>query len=103
MVTLLGKFRKGEKRLSAEERASLEALEEREDVAPGRKRGKRRASGKKSYVEETVVQVRKEDLSWRWIADCRSCGAKVVGNGVPEVGQRLCRCGNCKAVVYLAG
>ena len=50
-----------------------------------------------------IHKVRRDQLSFRWSADCPACGFKVVGNGHPTAGQRLARCGRCKIALVLEG
>ena len=50
-----------------------------------------------------IHKVRRDQLSFRWSADCPACGFKVVGNGHPTPGQRLARCGRCKVTLVLEG
>ena len=50
-----------------------------------------------------IHKVRRDQLSFRWSADCPACGFKVVGNGHPNPGQRLARCGRCKVTLVLEG
>ena len=47
--------------------------------------------------------VRKDLLKFRWSLECPGCGFKVTGNGQPQPGQRLARCGRCKVVLVLGG
>ena len=47
--------------------------------------------------------VRKDLLTFRWSLECPGCGFKVTGNGQPQPGQRLARCGRCKVVLVLGG
>ncbi len=47
--------------------------------------------------------VRQDQLKFRWIAECPACGFKVAGDGNPQPGQRLARCGRCKLNIYLKG
>ena len=50
-----------------------------------------------------IHKVRRDQLSFRWSADCPACGFKVVGHGHPTAGQRLARCGRCKVTLVLEG
>ena len=43
--------------------------------------------------------VRREMLKFRWSLECPGCGLKVTGEGQPQPGQRLARCGRCKLVL----
>ena len=47
--------------------------------------------------------VRKDLLKFHWSLECPGCGFKVTGNGQPQPGQRLARCGRCKLVLVLGG
>ena len=47
--------------------------------------------------------VRRDLLKFRWSLDCPGCGFKVTGEGQPQPGQRLARCGRCKVVLVLGG
>ena len=47
--------------------------------------------------------VRREILKFRWSLECPGCGFKVTGEGQPQPGQRLARCGRCKVVLVLGG
>ena len=47
--------------------------------------------------------VRQDQLKFRWITECPACGFKVAGDGNPQQGQRLARCGRCKLNIYLKG
>ena len=49
------------------------------------------------------TKVRKDQLKFRWTAECPECGFKVAGDGTPSSGQRLARCGRCKTVMFLGG
>jgi predicted RNA-binding Zn-ribbon protein involved in translation (DUF1610 family) len=48
------------------------------------------------------VQVSAKAVSFHWSAPCPSCGRKVTGQGIPQSGQRLARCGGCRSQLYLA-
>ena len=45
----------------------------------------------------------KDLLTFRWSLECPGCGFKVTGDGQPQTGQRLARCGRCKLVLVLGG
>ena len=45
--------------------------------------------------------VPKDLLTFRWSLECPGCGFKVTGDGQPQPGQRLARCGRCKLVLVL--
>ena len=47
--------------------------------------------------------VRGDRLKFRWSVECPDCGFKVAGEGQAKPGQRLARCGRCKAVLVLGG
>ena len=47
--------------------------------------------------------VPKDLLKFRWSLECPACGFKVTGDGQPQPGQRLARCGRCKVVLVLGG
>ena len=47
--------------------------------------------------------VRRDLLKFRWSLECPGCGFKVNGDGQPQPGQRLARCGRCKVVLVLGG
>ena len=47
--------------------------------------------------------VRRDLLKFRWSLECPGCGFKVTGEGHPQPGQRLARCGRCKVVLVLGG
>ena len=54
-------------------------------------------SGKKVGNQQRMV--RRDLLKFRWSFECPGCGFKVTGNGQPQPGQRLARCGRCKLVL----
>ena len=47
--------------------------------------------------------VRRDMMKFRWGLECPGCGFKVTGEGPPQPGQRLARCGRCKVVLTLGG
>ena len=47
--------------------------------------------------------VRRDLLKFRWSLECPGCGFNVTGEGQPQPGQRLARCGRCKVVLVLGG
>ena len=47
--------------------------------------------------------VRRDLLKFRWSLECPGCGFKATGEGQPQPGQRLARCGRCKLVLVLGG
>ena len=58
-------------------------------------------SGKKGGGTQRMV--RREILKFRWSLECPGCGFKVTGDGQPQPGRRLARCGRCKLVLVLGG
>ena len=57
--------------------------------------------GKKGGGQQRMV--RRGLLQFRWSLECPGCGFKVTGDGQPQPGQRLARCGRCKVVLVLGG
>ena len=55
--------------------------------------------GKKGGGPQRMV--RRDLLKFRWSLECPGCGFKVNGDGQPEPGQRLARCGRCKLTLVL--
>ena len=53
--------------------------------------------------QPVIHKVRRDQLIFRWSTDCPACGFKVNGAGHPSAGQRLARCGRCKATLVLDG
>ena len=49
------------------------------------------------------LKVRMDMLRFRWSLECPGCGFKVNGDGQPQLGNRLARCGRCKVVLVLGG
>ena len=47
--------------------------------------------------------LRRDHLNIRWTAECPECGFKVAGDGQPQAGERMARCGRCKTVMFLEG
>ena len=47
--------------------------------------------------------VHKDLLTFRWSLECPGCGFKATGNGQPQPGQHLARCGRCQEVLVLGG
>ena len=45
--------------------------------------------------------VRQDQLRFHWTTECPACGFKVAGNGNPQAGQRLARCGHCKLNIFM--
>ena len=91
-TSLLGRSRPSEK-LTREEITALDKATVPEPPAkpPGKKGG------------GTQRMVRKDLLKFHWSLECPGCGFKVTGNGQPQPGQRLARCGRCKLVLVLGG
>ena len=58
-------------------------------------------SGRKGGGQQRTV--RRGLLKFRWSLQCPGCGFKVTGEGQPQPGQRLTRCGRCKVVPVLGG
>ena len=89
-TSLLGRSRPSE-RLTGEEIAALDKATVPEPPAkpPGNKGG-----GPQRMVPKDL-------LTFRWSLECPGCGFKVTGNGQPQPGQRLARCGSCKLVLVL--
>ena len=61
---------------------------------------RRRRSNRRSRMSRRAVvpseRSSKDLLKFRWSIECPDCGFKVTGNGQPQPGQRLARCGRCK-------
>ena len=89
----LGRSRPSEK-LTREEVAALDNATLPPE--PPAKAPENRGSGLK-------LKVRKDLLQFRWSLECPGCGFKVTGDGQPQLGQRLARCGRCKVVLVLGG
>ena len=96
--SLLGQSRPREK-LSKEEIAALEATMPEPRPQPASKPAK--PVGKKGGGPQQMV--RRDLLKFRWSLECPGCGFKVTGDGQPQPGQRLARCGRCKVVLVLGG
>ena len=92
---LLGRSRPREK-LSKEEIATLDKV-----AVPPAPPAKPKPTGKKGGGPQRMV--RREILKFRWSLECPGCGFKVAGEGQPQPGQRLARCGRCKLVLVLGG
>ena len=92
---LLGRSKSSEK-LTREEIAALDQA-----AAPPAPPAKPGPSGKKGGGQQRMV--RRDLLKFRWSLDCPGCGFRVTGEGQPKPGQRLARCGRCKAVLVLGG
>ena len=87
---LLGRSKPSEK-LSREEIAALDKVPTPPAKPPGKKGG------------GSPRMVRRDLLKFRWSLECPGCGFKVTGDGQPQPGQRLARCGRCKVVLVLGG
>ena len=94
---LLGRSRPREK-LTREE---IMALSTRRPCLPRLPRRRRSRPGRRAAVQQRMV--RKDLLKFHWSLECPGCGFKVTGNGQPQPGQRLARCGRCKLVLVLGG
>ena len=91
---LLGRSKPSEK-LTREEIAALDKA-----TVPPAPPAKPKPTGKKGGPQQMV---RREILKFRWSLECPGCGFKVTGEGQPQPGQRLARCGRCKLVLVLGG
>ena len=90
---LLGRSKPSEKLT----RAEIAALDQSAaPPAPPPKPPRKKGSGQQQMV-------RRDLLKFRWNLECPGCGFKVTGEGQPKPGQRLARCGRCKAVLVLGG
>ena len=93
--SLLGRSRPSE-RLSRDEIAALDSA-----TAPPPQRPQPTSKPAMS-AKAQKVQVSAKAVSFHWSAPCPSCGRKVSGQGIPQSGQRLARCGGCRSQLYLA-
>ena len=91
--SLLGRSRPREK-LTREEIAALDKATV--PPAPPAKPPGKNGGGQRRMVRRDLLQ-------FRWSLECPGCGFKVTGNGQPQPGQRLARCGRCKLVLVLGG
>ena len=91
--SLLGRSKPREK-LTREEIAALDEVTV-PPVPPAKPPGKKGGGPQR--------MVRKDLLQFRWSLECPGCGFKVTGEGQPQPGQRLARCGRCKVVLVLGG
>ena len=66
-------------------------------------RSKQAAKPPAAKNQPVIHKVRRDQLIFRWSADCPAGGFKVNGAGHPSAGQRLARCGRCKATLVLDG
>ena len=92
---LLGRSRTREK-LTREEIAALDKATVPPAPATTPKPPGNRGGGQQRMVRRDLLQ-------FRWSLECPGCGFKVTGNGQPQPGQRLARCGRCKVVLVLGG
>ena len=94
--SLLGRSRLTE-RLTKEEKAALD----RTTTAPAPTPPPANPPQNKTGAKQT--NVRKDQLQFRWTVECPECGFKVAGDGQPQAGQRMARCGRCKVHLFLEG
>ena len=92
---LLRRAKPGEKLIRAEIAALNQA------PVPPTPPAKPEPAGKKGGGQQRMV--RRDLLKFRWSLDCPGCGFKVTGEGQPQPGKRLARCGRCKLVLVLGG
>ena len=95
---LLGRSRPREK-LTREEITALDKATV--PPAPATTPAKPKPPGNRDGGQQRMV--RRDLLKFRWSLDCPGCGFKVTGEGQPQPGQRLARCGCCKVVLVLGG
>ena len=93
---LLGRSKPSEK-LTRDEIAALDKV----TVPPVPTTPSAKPPGKKGGGPQRMV--RRDLLQFRWSLECPGCGFKVTGDGQPQPGQRLARCGRCKLVLVLGG
>ena len=105
-----GRLRQGEH--DEQERAAVPLQAQREADQGGDRRldkvaappappAKPKPPGEKGGGQQRMV--RRDLLKFRWSLECPGCGFKVTGDGQPQPGQRLARCGRCKLVLVLGG
>ena len=92
---LLGRSKPSEKLT----RAEIAALDQ--EAAPPSPPAKPKQTGRRGGGQQRTV--RKDLLKFRWSLECPGCGFRVTGEGQPQSGQRLARCGRCKLVLTLGG
>ena len=92
---LLGRSKPSE-RLTREELAALDRV-----TTPPAPPAKPKPPGKKGSGQQRTVK--RDLLKFRWSLECSGCGFKVNGEGQPQPGQRLARCGRCKLTLVLGG
>ena len=98
---LLGRSRPAD-RLSKTDREALErAAEEQAPKPPPAAKTPTTTPSPSNAGKEGRVQ--KSQLKFHWTTECPACGFKVAGNGDPQPGQRLARCGRCKLNIFLGG
>ena len=92
-TSLLGRSRPSE-RLTREEIAALEKMTvpPTPPAKPPWKNG-----------GDPLRMVHKDLLTFCWSLECPGCGFKATGDGQPQLGQCLGRCGRCKVVLVLGG
>ena len=90
----LGRSKPGE-RLSRHEIATLDEVADPLAPTPTQPRPKKGGGQQR--------MVRRDLLKFRWSLECPGCGFKVNGEGQPQPGQRLARCGRCKLTLVLGG
>ena len=93
---LLGRSKPSEK-LTREEIAAFDKV----NVPPVPPSPPAKPPGKRGGNQQRMV--RRDLLKFRWSLECPGCGFKVTGDGQPQPGQRLARCGRCKLVLVLGG
>ena len=98
--SLLGRSKPSEK-LTGEELAALDRATA--PPVPPALPTKQPAKPPEQKSGGTQRKVKRDLLKFRWSIECPDCGFKVTGNGQPQPGQRLARCGRCKANLFLAG
>ena len=91
---LLGRSKPSEK-LTREEIAALDQV----PTPPVPPAPPAKPPGKKGGGPQRMV--RWDLLKFRWSLECPGCGFKVNGDGQPQPGQRLARCGRCKLTLVL--
>ena len=102
--SVLGRSKPSEK-LTGEELAALDkvTIPPVSPAPPPKQPTKQPAKPPEQKSGGTQRKVQRDLLKFRWSIECPDCGFKVTGNGQPQPGQRLARCGRCKVVLVLAG
>ena len=90
----LGRARPSE-RLTRDEIAALDKVTSTPPRPQPASTSSKPADGKK-------LRVPAKALNFHWTTLCPSCGRKAAGQGIPKSGQRLARCGGCRAQIHLA-